>query len=307
MASATTEQLEALQPYIAGAQADQRGEIEIYCPMHEDRKRSASLNPEKGVWCCHAGCGGGSIRQLVLNDDAWVDMNGRALLAAVPPPTATNGRQPTMKEVLTWHRRLRRDVEARRYLRRERGINDKTIRSALLGYDGRHYKIPVFSPGRRLWNVRTYNPTPSGDRSKIWNTRGMGRARLYPVRVPQGAWLGEPVLFCEGEWDTLLALQAGISAVTRTDGAGKPWHEEWTEHFVGLSVYLCHDMDAAGQRSNEIVGEALADVAQVYQCELPGKEGSGYDLSDYLLGWHPATRLRRLAKLISNATPLEEL
>jgi hypothetical protein len=33
----------------------------VRCCFHEDRLPSLSLNMEKGVWNCHAGCGSGGI------------------------------------------------------------------------------------------------------------------------------------------------------------------------------------------------------------------------------------------------------
>lgn len=307
MATATAEELQALAPYIAGAVPDSRGEIEIYCPMHNDSKRSASINPQKGVWYCHAGCGGGSLRQLVLAEGGWVPAAGRVAFALPSGGTAPVGKVPTMEDVMRWHHRLLGNEEAQEHLFVERGITVRTMQQALLGFDGRYYKIPVFSPMRRLWNVRTYNPTPKEGRSKIWNTRGMGKARLYPVGVLDRLQMGDYVFLLEGEWDTLLALQCQVPAVTRTDGAGKPWHDEWTAHFIGLRVYLCSDADRAGGDADAIAGDALTEVASVYQCDLGVKrtEKHGYDLSDHLLPHRLRRRLRLLQRLRDSAYPLE--
>ena len=35
------------------------------CPFHDDQHPSFSVNLEKGLWCCHSGCGGGNIFQFV--------------------------------------------------------------------------------------------------------------------------------------------------------------------------------------------------------------------------------------------------
>lgn len=212
---------------------------------------------------------------------------------------------PTQAQIDTWHRRLRRDRSMLRWLADHRGITKHTVRKALLGYDGRHLKIPVYSPRRRLWNVRTYDPDPRGGRSKIWNTRGMGKARLYPSGVLARAKYGDAVLFCEGEFDTLLALQHGYAAVTRTDGANKPWHDRWTAHFAGLRVYMCHDKDRAGEESDLVIGDALREVAEVWQCQLPFqyKETSGNDLTDYVLLHRPEDRDEAVGELFKEATP----
>ena len=36
-------------------------EVKLRCPFHEDKSPSLSVNLDKGVWKCHAGCGDGGI------------------------------------------------------------------------------------------------------------------------------------------------------------------------------------------------------------------------------------------------------
>jgi hypothetical protein len=302
MTPVSPEDMAKLEPFIAGALPDHRGEVYVFCPLHKDTKPSASINVVKGLWFCHAGCGGGSIRHLVLNEDAWVDTPTTRVSSGAPFRPPVPGNEPTMTEVLHWHKRLRREESVREKLYREKGIVYETIRKAMLGWDGKNIKIPVFSPTRQLWNVRTYDLYQTGGGSKIWNTRGMGKARLYPISVLQRAELGDSILLCEGEFDTLLALQEGALAVTHTDGAGKRWKDIWTDWFVGLDVYLCHDCDVAGAVSDSAAGVALQDVAVVWECHLPYeyKEKHGHDLSDLLLS--KKNRKVALRKLMSEAT-----
>src|SRR4051794_6865906 len=101
MAEATPEELATLAPYIAGASPDSRGETNIFCPVHADAKRSASLNKAKGVWFCHAGCGGGSVRHLVESMAGWIPMAGREGISDASAPTleappTNGGKKPTI-------------------------------------------------------------------------------------------------------------------------------------------------------------------------------------------------------------------
>lgn len=41
------------------------GNYTVKCPLHEDRSPSFSVNREKNLWYCHAGCGGGDVITLV--------------------------------------------------------------------------------------------------------------------------------------------------------------------------------------------------------------------------------------------------
>lgn len=36
------------------------------CPFHEDRLASLSINDEKGLWYCFAGCGGGDVFSFIM-------------------------------------------------------------------------------------------------------------------------------------------------------------------------------------------------------------------------------------------------
>lgn len=284
---ATSDQIEKLAPFVNGARPDERGEVEMYCPLHNDSKRSASLNPQKGVWFCHAGCGGGSIKRLIDSEDQWVAAEDRihvrsSAVASRPRSIA----RPTLEKVDHWHSRLRSSEDLMHELFEERGLRLQTVLKASIGHDGRHYKIPVFSPEREIWNIRTYDMHPKDERRKIWSERGFGRARIYPAGVLERAQPGSAVILCEGEWDALLTLQTGYQAVTRTDGAGKPWHHEWDVGFAGLRVFLCHDRDDAGVMSDLISMKALLPVAQeVRRVELPYPvvHKHGQDLTDFLL------------------------
>jgi hypothetical protein len=39
-------------------------EIHCYCPFHDDNHISMSVNHKKGLWCCFAGCGSGTLEKL---------------------------------------------------------------------------------------------------------------------------------------------------------------------------------------------------------------------------------------------------
>lgn len=283
---ATDEQLAKLAPYINGARPDGRGEVEMYCPLHPDVRRSASLNVEMGVWCCHAGCGGGSIRHLIDAEDTWVSAEGRTPTSVAPRRSFRTPHKPSPRLIHRWHRRLLNTEKQVMFMKERRGLDPWTLAAARIGWDGRHFKIPVYSPERELWNVRTWDPNPKDDRRKIWSVRGMGRARLYPASVLERTQPGDAILICEGEWDALLALQLGFLAVSRTDGAGKPWHDEWTIAFAGLRVLTVHDRDLAGAKSDLITREALEPVAEEFHnVILPYemKEKHGNDLTDFIL------------------------
>ena len=43
----------------------EKSEVSIVCPLHDDRVSSLSINTDKGVWICFAGCGQGPLKSFL--------------------------------------------------------------------------------------------------------------------------------------------------------------------------------------------------------------------------------------------------
>src|SRR4051795_7239785 len=70
--SSTKEQIRLLRPYLVGERPREDGEWDLHCPLHLDKKRSAQINFEKGVWFCHTEQIGGKVKDLLEEIDNWV-------------------------------------------------------------------------------------------------------------------------------------------------------------------------------------------------------------------------------------------
>lgn len=275
-----------LLTYTVGGYDEESGEWAMRCPHpeHDDHKRSASVNLVKEVWYCH-GCGAtGSLDSLVANlrgDGAWGDASLRSKAERQRDKAAE---ALSESEVQRWHKFLmgKRFRAERRYLIEERGLDRDTLKEFKIGYDPLReaYTIPVWWEGE-LQNVRRYDPDPGPEWPKIRNVKGHGVPVLYPESSLDGAAEHEQIMVCEGEWDTLLAIQHGFVAITRTGGADT-WDSGWNELFADLDVIACHDMDDKGAKANLIVQTELAGTARsVTVLELPGD--GGYDLTDFFV------------------------
>lgn len=295
-------QMEGLRPYIAGG-ASPTGEVDMYCPMHEDRTRSATINFEKGLWYCCAGCGGGTIAQLLKDSGYWVPMADRNLNGAPRSSPATRKPEPLpkLKDLRRWNEALLSDQDrAGSRLARVRGLNRSIMIRYGLGWDRsrKRYIIPVRSAKGKLWNIRRYTLDPGPDERKINGLRGHNNPRIYPAMalVP---W-DEPIIICGGELDALITIQNGFRCVTRT-AAEHVWHSEWNEYFRNRAVYLCHDHDATGQLANERVRAALLEVgteARTVTLPYPWFEKHGMDLTDF---WMDGGTPYKFDKLLEEA------
>jgi hypothetical protein len=195
-----------------------------------------------------------------------------------------------------WHSALLADEAALQWLRERRGINADTVERFEIGIkDGKLYTIPIRSEDGTLLNIRYYNPRPVGDQSKIFSEYGYGSPpQLYPLQVLNKDH--DPLLVTEGEWDALLAIQYGFSAITKTAGA-TTWRSEWNGWFEGRTVYLVPDRDDDGIKGAHKIARALRRIADVRLIELPYENAvkHGKDLGDFLLE-HEPDELRALMK-----------
>jgi DNA primase len=291
-----------------------------FCRFHDNRRTPAlSVNVEKGTFFCHA-CGAagdfihfemrlrglkfsdavrGLARRYGINPDAPHELQHRdgaalmahnnglltnyapatsAVAATATPPVI----DPAIPEAL--HEYLRDNAELLRYPMEKRGLTMETIEHYKLGYDPskRRYTIPVYDEHVQCVNIRRYLPNARRAQDKMISWRpGYGAARLFPWSALQQP--GDLYL-TEGEWDTLLALQHGLRALTTTGGAGT-WRAEWSALFAGRDVTIMYDADAAGRAGAVKVAQALHGVAaRVSIHSWPASAPVGYDVSDWLLG-----------------------
>ena len=257
----------------------------MYCPLHDDAKRSATLDLDNGLWCCHAGCGGGSVRDLVRDRSRWVPADGRVNDQARPSRRRADAPAPTEAAVEGYHQSLLSNEGALSELLATRGIWELTVKEYRLGWDSgvRAYTIPVYDKKGKLKNIRWWTPRPQGSRRKIWGIRGHNDPLLYPL----SSLKAKEIVICEGELDALITTQHGFPAITRTASALQ-WKREWGKLFKGKTVYLVHDCDNAGRSANNKVGRSLSRYApdadiRVVKLPYPVRKKNGKDLTDWWL------------------------
>jgi MCM P-loop domain/Toprim-like len=276
--------INALKPFLVGESARSNGEWDMYCPLHPDSKRSASLNVLTGQFYCFACAQNGlTALDLIRSRSRWVNPDPAARNGAYRP--SSNNEEPpeniNLGMIEGWHSALMSDESALDDLITSRGIYTKTIAEYRIGYDygKRVYTIPVFGPEGEIWNVRRYNLYAPPGRRKIWSVRDMRPTELYPINQLEY----DTVVICEGEWDALVTIQHGYPAVTRTASA-QTWQWKWNEYFKDKTVYLAHDCDDTGDVANRKVARALKKVAadvRIVKLPFEHQPKHGEDLSDF--------------------------
>lgn len=305
MPKVSRRQLDTLSPYLEGEEANEDGEWGMHCPLHDDSKRSASLNIYSGLWYCQACELGGKVKDLIdripvggvehndspKNKERSSNGDGKYL----DPSNAGN-----------YHRALLSDDDALLAIIERRGLEYETLARYRIGWDSNQnaYTIPIFNGSGGLVNIRRYQLDPPGGRRKIWSVKGHGTPTLYPIEQLEE----NEIIICEGEWDALMTIQNGFAAVTRT-GAADVWKDSWNGLFDGKVVRLCHDMDTKGQKANKKLMRALEEHAkEISIITLPYEitDKHGKDLSDYWLEGHTPLDLLSLYQEPEDSLPPEE-
>lgn len=298
MRAVTDRYIEQLRPWLESGQPNDKGEIGLLCPLHDDQKRSASLNVVTGDWYCHVCEFGANVEYLLMVAEAQgaPRLNGKTRQNG-KDEDLSEGLLPAISEGLVqgYASALGSNRSALKTLCDRRGLTVDTISHYEIGYsvDDRAYTIPVRNSEGACINIRFWDPSPSEDRRKIWGITGHNTPTLYPISVLAD---NSEVTICEGEWDALVLNQHGIPAVTRT-GAAKVWKSMWNHHFDDKVIYLCHDMDKDGQAANRKVETHLKKHAReirtiILPYEVTDKHGK--DVSDFFLDGHTAVDFKEL-------------
>lgn len=283
-----------LTPYLASSSVRPNGDMDMYCPFHEDTRRSATVNFRTQQWFCFSCDRGGGLQVLIRSRSEWREppQNGRVSAVGRTKAARTEA-LPDSARVDGWHSALVSSSDRLEWFELRRGITEETLHKHNIGWDGQRYTIPVYDEAGKIVNVRRYSP--EGE-PKMINWPGHGSpARLFPLSV----LLDDPneVVFCEGEFDSMLGNQERIPTITSTSGVRTRWRDEWSSWFVGRVVYLCLDRDKEGRRSGRKLLEALKDIAsEIRIINLPYPYGSKKDLTDYFLDGGKSDRLLKLSQ-----------
>ena len=256
------------------------------CPFHQDQNPSfrvaieANGEHEKGFWMCMAENKHGSLFDLVIELGRAKDFSEACAFLGAPIPERRQRGVPKQAPKLEEPREpkaavvseddvqrsianLRDEVEARRYLVEERGLDQATIEKCRIGFVREKgvgaIVIPKPAVGEaQHWKVLPFpRPERQSGKLRFWHTKGADTSILFPHSTFSE---GEHVLVVESELDAALALSFGVSAV----GNGG------TSHFTVEALrpiweckaipILFPDDDDAGRKALEKCLEQITDA-----------------------------------------------
>lgn len=262
-------------------------ELQGLCPFHNDTQASLSLNIDSGLYFCHSCKNTGDVFELyqkIKNVDFKTALKELAQQTNVTLP---NFKKKTISHdiVENYHEALLSNDEALQRFITKRGLTKETIIQYKIGWEVKagRYTIPVYDEIGDVINIRRYKLDAKSNKMLSYvdeEGERYGEARLFNIDIIKK---NKQISFLEGECDTMLATQYGISAFTVTSGAGT-FINSWLKYFHGKIVYIVFDRDITGKMGAQRVAQSLLRVCEkVYIIELPATVGDKGDITNYFL------------------------
>lgn len=248
------------------------------CPFHEDGSPSFGVNVDEQVWHCYAGCGGGSVIDLLAkfencSPQAILKKYGDGETNGWTPPKPKPQEKPEPKQQASDK------------------ASDKP--KAVAFYDYRDAKGELIYQAVRLEPKSFRQRRPAGDGKWFWDMKDVERV-LY--NLPKVLKSTTPIWVVEGEKDADNIGKLGITATCNVGGAGK-WLDAYTDSLKGKDIVLCGDNDKPGKEHMDKVFESLGGkVKSIRWVKVPEPDK---DISDYLA--KQVDKVHAIEKLFSNA------
>jgi 5S rRNA maturation endonuclease (ribonuclease M5) len=237
------------------------------CPLHKDKSPSMSVNLKMQVWTCYAGCGGGSV----------LDLMSRLEGVSVGELMKRLGDEPEKQRPQTERNEPKVPILMEATVRPKlvKTYNYTTATRELV-YQACRLEPKGFRQRRPNPNHNATAKAGADNPAWLWNMEGVERV-LY--QLPIVLKTKTPIWVTEGEKDADNLTQCGCIATCNVGGAGK-WMDAYSENLKNREVILCGDNDKAGVEHMKEVLESLAGkakVVRVVKVPSPAK-----DISEWL-------------------------
>ena len=254
-------------------------EISILCPFHHDTSESCSINIDKGVWICFAGCGQGSLKSFIQEYKEWdfkqvnnylvnyKDTYSKSLFTQ--PTLVVDGPLPEVNipyktgMVPKWIF--------------DRGFDKKSMRKWLCGITPSNgLVIPVKDKDFRTvgWIIRQQNQIP-----KYLYSKGLKKSHIL---------FGQPyireceyVCVTEGPLDAIWMNQLGYPTVALLGMSMSSKQRDLLLTLPTKEIILCLDNDDAGRIGKDRAFKLLDNKIRVSTIDVPKEYKDVQDIKSY--------------------------
>ena len=271
-----------------------------FCPLHGEvpgsSKPSLCIDIETGAWICFAGCGGGGIKQFLLQHGE----------------TAHTVKDRTKNLSITKKKKNKKKVTQQSYLPKAilglfeyrpdeliaDGFDEEVLMYHDIGYDTQKSRItyPVFTRAGELIAVVGRRPTSEFGKYVPYSSNELLHLGVeYPPKYEKGLvfWRedkffqtkdchdrSKPVIIVEGFKAALWLVQAGYNNVMALMGTHVTDAHLHTLQTLGKTVILCLDGDRPGVISTVKNCYKLNEYCKTLTCIYPGGATQPDDITD---------------------------
>ena len=244
--------------------------VKVICPFHDDSSPSMIFWLDSSLFECKA-CGAKGdiadyLAKLVGKPRADLTLLLQKKYGLIGKQSAIAPQIIETAAAAIW------DNDTFLHALRLRGLTDDTIRERRIGFYKGRISIPVKDRTNSIFvNIRRYLPSGiegSTGANKMKNLRGRGgKLQIYPYdQLEYGR-----ILLCGGELKALAAAQElnkhGIGCIAVTGGEGE-WDDSFNLLLANKQLYVCFDIDAAGQRATTKICRRLFTVVKAVHTVL---------------------------------------
>lgn len=210
------------------------------CPFHDDKKTPSFTVYKTSAYCFGCNRHWDAVGFLMQYNHwsyhqaiSWLEENSLVLPKIWGQRKHKEYvRRPLPFSILDhWHRMAMERQEIVDYYKEKRLLTLKTIKQYKLGFDGERYIIPLWEgkPGES----EVYNVKKRKMKKEDWGPKYIGLKNRPPCLFNKYFLENaEETYIFFGEFDTLLAHQDGLTAVT--GGGQNIWEDSWNDYFSHL-------------------------------------------------------------------------
>jgi len=243
-----------------------KDEFSIKCPFHNDKIDSCSINVDKGVWICFAGCGSGTLKNFLQRYLNYSHIQIDNLLheqEANFDISMFDEYMPGAETLIEVDFPFICDTVPKWIV--ERGFNKDTL--VKWGCASNTYNdliIPVKDKDRRLvgWISRRLNSNP-----KYMYSKGLKKSKL----LFGACHLDKHPFVCitEGSLDAMWLDQHGFGSVALLGATMSKKQREMLYNIPTQEFVICLDNDTTGQRAMNKIFKELSNSFIVSYITLP--------------------------------------
>ena len=213
---------------IVGTEVSQGQQIRADCPFHDDRHPSFYVSSGTGAWYCHAGCGGGSIVELIQRLKSEKRLPQQRQVRTVPGREIARTAMSALQE---WQQRgIDREMLSRWGMRWDSVVG--ATRIPFLGVGGESVS--------EAWRL------PAGRVPKYLYPKGFRKSDyLYPWDRLVSA--SDSIVLVEGPTDAVWLWEAGLPAAAVLGAFVSSTQISLLRSLGQRILTLCFDNDLAGR------------------------------------------------------------